>query len=73
NAFEQDGEGDEAPYRRKALQLNFYRPGDAMAQTEDMIRFGVPQFSNESERTYVLKQYGLKEPIDYRWVFRPSN
>ncbi|MEM6472959.1 MAG: hypothetical protein AAF802_25590, partial [Planctomycetota bacterium] len=46
NAFEQDGEGDEAPYRRKALQLNFYRPGDAMAQTEDMIRFGVPQFSN---------------------------
>lgn len=73
NAFQQDGEGKDAPYRRKALQLNFYRPGDAMAQTEDLIRFGVPQFSDEAERTYVLKQYGLNEPIDYRWVFRPAN
>ena len=42
NAFQQDGEGDDAPYRRKALQLNFYRPGDAIDQTEDLIRFGVP-------------------------------
>ncbi|MEO1615727.1 MAG: hypothetical protein AAFV88_07770 [Planctomycetota bacterium] len=71
NAFEQDGEGEDAPYRRKSLQLNFYRPGDAMAQTEDLIRFGVPQFSNDKERAYVLKQYGLQEALDYRWVFRP--
>ncbi len=70
NAFEQDGEGDEAPYRRKALQLNFYRPGDTMRQTEDVIRFGVPAYENEEEQAYILKQYGLTERLDYQWIFR---
>lgn len=69
NAFEQDGEGDSAPYRRKALQLNFYRPGDSIDQTADLIRFGVPAFENTEEQAYVLKQYGLTERLDYRWSF----
>lgn len=70
NAFEQDGEGDEAPYRRKALQLNFYRPGDTMRPTEDLIRFGVPAFEDEAEQAYILKQYGIQERLDYQWLFR---
>lgn len=70
NAFEQDGEGDEAPYRRKSLQLNFFRPGDAMAQTEDIIRFGVPSFEDPEEQAYILDKYSLPEPLNYRWVFR---
>jgi hypothetical protein len=70
NAFEQDGEGPNAPYRRKALQLNFYRPGDTMNQTADLIRFGVPAFENAEEQTYILKKYGLDERLDYLWVFR---
>lgn len=70
NAFEQDGEGNDAPYRRKALQLNFYRPGDAMDQTEDRIYFGVPAYENATEQGYILKQYGLNERLDYRWLFR---
>lgn len=70
NAFEQDGEGPDAPYRRKALSLNFYRPGDAMAPTEDRVRFGVPAFDNPNEQAYVLKQYGLEKRLDYRWMFR---
>ena len=70
NAFEQDGEGEDAPYRRKALQLNFYRPGDTMRQTEDLIRFGVPAFENETEQAYILQQYGLDERLDYQWLFR---
>ncbi len=70
NAFQQDGEGDDAPYRRKALQLNFYRPGDAIEQTEDLIRFGVPAFENQAEQAYILKQYGLPERLDYQWLFR---
>ncbi|QDT13519.1 hypothetical protein [Planctomycetes bacterium K23_9] len=73
NAFEQDGEGDDAPYRRKALQLNFYRPGDAINQTDDEIRFGVPAFEDAEEQAYVLKQYGIKERLDYRWTFLPLN
>lgn len=70
NAFQQDGEGRDAPHRSKVLQLNFYRPGDTMRQTEDLIRFGVPAFEDEQEQAYVLQQYGLDERLDYRWLFR---
>ncbi len=70
NAFQQDGEGPDAPYRRKCLQLNFYRPGDSMEQTDDEIRFGVPAFEDVREQDYVLKQYGLDERLDYQWLFR---
>jgi hypothetical protein len=73
NAFEQDGEGDDAPYRRKALHLNFYRPGDAVNETADTIRFGVPAFEDEKEQAYVLKQYGIEDRLDYRWTFLPLN
>ncbi|MEM6688410.1 MAG: hypothetical protein AAF664_03220 [Planctomycetota bacterium] len=70
NAFEVDGEGLDAPYRRKVLQLNFYRPGDALNQTADEIRFGVPAYADANEQSYILKQYGLDERLDYRWIFR---
>ena len=70
DAFQQDGEGDQAPYRRKALQLFFYRPGDEVLPTEDRIRFGVPAFEDEVEQKYVLDHYGLKERLDYQWIFR---
>lgn len=72
NAFEQDGEGEDAPYRRKALQLNFFRPGDAMAQTEDEIRLGVPAFDDEREQQYVLEKYNVSEPVNFQWLFRPT-
>jgi len=70
NAFEQDGEGDDAPYRRKALVLNFFRPGDSMNQTDDRARFGVPAYDEEREQNYVLEKYGLEKRLDYRWIFR---
>ena len=70
NAFEQDGEGNDAPYRRKVLQLNFFRPGDAMAQTEDLIRFGVPAYSDADEQSYILGKYNMLESLDYRWTYR---
>jgi hypothetical protein len=70
NAFQQDGEGPDAPYRRKELQLNFYRPGDSMSQTDDEIRFGIPAFENAKEQKYILQQFGLKDRLDYQWLFR---
>ena len=71
NAFEVDGTGMDSPYRRKALELFFYRPGDTVDPTEDRIRFGVPAYTDAGDRDYVLKQYGLEEKRDYRWVFKP--
>jgi len=70
NAFKQEGEGDNAPYQKKALRLNFYRPGDTINQTADMIRFGVPAYSDPQEQEYVLQQYGIESRLDYEWVFR---
>ncbi len=72
NAFQQDGEGDAAPYRRKALQLNFFRPGDSMSQVDDRIRFGVPSYQDADEQAYVLGKYSLPGPLNYRWVFRSA-
>src|SRR6056297_1026665 len=66
NAFKKEGEAPDAPYKRKALQLNFYRPGDTMQQTEDEIRFGVPAYTLEKDQQYILDQYGLDERLDYR-------
>lgn len=70
NAFLQQGEGPEAVFLKKALRLNFYRPGDALRQTEDRIRFGVPAFQDPAEQEYVLRQYGIDSRLDYDWVFR---
>jgi hypothetical protein len=70
NAFKQDGDGEDAAYSRKVLRLNFFRPGDTIDQTEDLIRFGVPAFTNPEEESYILKQYGLEKKLDYDWIFR---
>lgn len=70
NAFkrvEQDGEEELV---KKALRLNFYRPGDAIRETEDRIRFGVPAHSDPQEQQYVLEKYGLDKRLDYQWVYR---
>jgi hypothetical protein len=73
NAFKQQGEGSDARYQRKSLQLNFFRPGDAMLQTEDRIRFGMPNFADQQEQAEVLEKYDIDEPLDYRWTFRSIN
>lgn len=70
NAFEQEGEGKDASFRKKALRLNFYRPGDTIKLTDDRIRFGVPAFTDPAEQEYVLKQFGIDSRLDYDWVFR---
>jgi len=70
NAFDQKGLGADEKYLRKALRLNFFRPGDTINQTEDQIRFGVPAYQDSAEQDYVLKQYGIDSRLDYDWVFR---
>jgi hypothetical protein len=47
---------------RKTLQLNFWRPGDALDIHEEEIRFGVP-----IGRADV---YGSEEGVAYEWVYR---
>lgn len=65
----EEEEGGER-FVKKALRLNFYRPGDAIRQTEDEIRFGVPAYRDPTEQQYVLDRYGIEERLDYQWVYR---
>lgn len=71
NAFQRiENETGEVQLKRKTLQLNFFRPGDTVGQTEDRIRFGIPAYTDEQEQSYVLEQYGLEKRLDYQWVYR---
>ncbi len=49
-------------FLRKTLQLNFWRPGDAYAENEREIRYGVPPGKAEI--------YDCNEGVAYRWVYR---
>lgn len=55
---------------QKTLQLNFWRPGDAVYEHESEVRFGVPAVENAVEQSKILLNYNLKERVDYLWVYR---
>jgi hypothetical protein len=56
--------------KRKFLQLNFWRPGDAIFEHERELRFGVPISTDPVEQATILEKYGLTERLDYLWVYR---
>jgi hypothetical protein len=47
---------------RKTLQLNFWRPGDELAEHEGEIRFGVPPGK--------AGLYGVQPGVAYRWIYQ---
>ena len=47
---------------RKTLQLNFWRPGDELLESEREIRYGVPPSNAEL--------YGVKDGVAHHWVYR---
>lgn len=65
NAYRWDDEAGVTTPRRdvrsKALQINFWRPGDEIDPVEREVRLGVP--AGEEAR------YGVELPVDYRWVY----
>jgi hypothetical protein len=54
----------------KTLQLNFWRPGDALLEHEREIRFGVPVDPDPAAQQEILDKFGLRERLDYQWVYR---
>jgi hypothetical protein len=72
-----DAPGTGRVYQYKTLQLNFWRPGDAVRQHQDEIRFGLPSLEDVQGRTLtdladLLKLYRIPDPRDYLWVYRPG-
>jgi hypothetical protein len=57
-----DPPGKGREFVRKMLQLNFWRPGDELQQTEQELRFGVPL-----DKAHL---YGVSDGVAYRWVYR---
>ena len=49
-------------FLQKKLQLNFWRPGDAVAENEREIRFGIPPGKADF--------YDCNEGVAYRWLYR---
>lgn len=54
----------------KTLQLNFWRPGDVINEHEDHIYYGVPYSPDAVRQFEILTAFGLKERLDYLWVYR---
>ena len=62
-------------YERKVLQLNFWRPGDAVRQHQKEIRYGIPSIEDVQGKTItsadrLLQLYRVPESRDYAWLFR---
>jgi hypothetical protein len=70
NAQEIEYSGSELVTRQKTLVLHFWRPGDEVRELDDRIRYGIPAISDPARQEYVLQQYGVKERLDYTWVYR---
>jgi hypothetical protein len=65
-----DPPGTGRQFSFKTLQLNFWRPGDTHFLHEREITFGVPIETDAEKQRVVLEKYGLKQRLDYLWVYR---
>jgi hypothetical protein len=57
-----DAPGKGREFARKTLQLNFWRPGDELDQSERELRYGVPLGK--------AGLYGVPDGVAYQWVYR---
>jgi len=57
-------------FDRKTLRIYFWRPGDAIDEARDRILLGLPALENKARADYFLKQFNLKERLDYQWIYR---
>ena len=71
NAYQiQVDSGDERKYLRRTLRIYFWRPGDALDVARDRIYLGPPAYQDPARVNYYLQQFGLKERLDYQWIYR---
>jgi hypothetical protein len=63
--------GDRRQLFYKTLQLNFWRPGDAVYENLTEFRYGLPLITGDLEKERVLRMYGSTSWKDYRWLYLP--
>ncbi|WP_425617070.1 hypothetical protein NA78x_000739 [Anatilimnocola sp. NA78] len=54
----------------KTLRLNFWRPGDAIDEAEEEIRYGMRIDPDPAEQAKIFKLFGATERLDYEWLYR---
>lgn len=57
-------------FTQKTLQLNFWRPGDAVNETEEEIRYGVRIEADPAEQKKIFQQFGIDRRLDSLWIYR---
>lgn len=65
-----DPPGTGRTFTTKTLQINFWRPGDAVLGHEAEIRYGIPLDTDPSRQQELLEIYGVTSPLDYLWMYR---
>lgn len=55
----------------KTLRLNFWRPGDAIAENEGEVRFGMRIDADAGEQAKIFSLFKANERVDSEWLYRP--
>ncbi len=63
NAYRIERNGDEITLKRKNIQLNFWRPGDAVDEVADRIDFGIPLVEDAKQQVLITRRYDLPGPV----------
>lgn len=51
------------PHAKKTLQLNFWRPGDIVAEESDSIDYGIPLVDDPAKQVLIAERYNLPGPL----------
>ena len=72
NAYQWDDQAaNDSALSYKTLQLNFWRPGDPVLESEKEFRYGLPGLPNDPQGTRVKGIYGMDNLSEYTWVYMP--
>ena len=63
NAYRIERNGDEINLKRKNIQLNFWRRGDAVDEVTDQIDFGIPLVDDAKQQVLITRRYNLPGPV----------
>ena len=63
NAYRIERNGDKINLKRKNIQLNFWRPGDAIDEVADRIDFGIPLVDDPKQQVLITRRYNLPGPV----------
>ena len=57
-------------FERKTLQLNFWRPGDAVDENEREVRHGVPGIADPVPEDVIFRLYEVPKRLAHQWIYR---